>query len=330
MTGNTKFSFSLETDHRLPKLAWCVHIDRHTTCANLRSGPWVEVDSSSFIAGAWEGDFATRDFDRSAVQCGTAGKVVEQGWIFSPASHALEWLHVVTEKDRIWLSNSLAFMMSELDDAADINYDGYFFDLLKFYRRGLREENKHLRTFKGRTIKLWVYDLLLVKPDLSLEKVPRMSPDTPVDFNAYRELLTTGASLVSKNASDHARRFPYKAKVTVSSGYDSTAAAVIAAETGCKDALTFLNSSRPDRPGLYPDSGIGVCDVLGMRCKSFNREDIRLLEGKGDQYFFYNPWMSTCRSMMIMHEELEGSLLFTGRNGEDLWNKNGREIGRAS
>ncbi len=112
--------------------------------------------------------------------------------------------------------------------------------------------------------------------------------------------------------------------MTVSTGYDSTAVAVIASETGCTDAITFANSSRPEQPGLYPDSGMDICEALGMHCKTFQRDDLQHLQGKGDQYFFCNPSVSTSRSMMVMHEDLEGSLIFTGRNGEDVWNKDGR------
>ncbi len=207
MTTSGKFSFANATNDRLPKLALK---SRGATEAVLRSGPWVETDATSFVAGAWGGNFARRDFERSTVQCGTAGKATEQGWIFSPPSHTLEWLYIVEEADGVWLSNSLAFLMSELDDGADIRYDGYFFDLLRFYRRGLTENRKYLRTSKGRAVQLWTYDSLLVQSDLSLIQIRRPAPNTPTNFTSYRKLLSTEAKKVTENACHAARRFRTK------------------------------------------------------------------------------------------------------------------------
>ena len=60
--------------------------------------------------------------------------------------------------------------------------------------------------------------------------------------------------------------------VSVSSGYDSTAVAVMAAENGCRQALTFREGRRSKRTGSnIADSGEQTAARLGMDVRVFDR-----------------------------------------------------------
>jgi hypothetical protein len=105
---------------------------------------------------------------------------------------------------------------------------------------------------------------------------------------------------------------------TLSQGYDTTAVSALAAKAGCSEAVTFRQSN--SRGGYQDDSGSKIAPYLGLRIVEYERTDYESLPQRRDHLFYIEP-DGVDRSLVLMEQQLAGSLLLTGRFGERLWNR---------
>jgi hypothetical protein len=144
------------------------------------------------------------------------------------------------------------------------------------------------------------------------------------DFHTYREHLSRTLGEVIENAADARRMRPLDPVVSLSRGYDSVAVAVLAAERGCRRALT-LHASMPggDDSGepigrkLGLDVGVrhhilgpDIDDLYVALDPALAQRAFEFLAtvGIGDD-IMYLPYEST----------LAGGLLLSGSFGDTLW-----------
>ena len=109
----------------LPKLAWAGLIKRNTETIDLYCGPWIEKGDSDFVEGAWNLPFERKEFEKATVFFGSAGKVLSEKAIFIAPTHTFERLFVVCEKNTVYISNSLPFVLSLSGNELDPSYIPY-------------------------------------------------------------------------------------------------------------------------------------------------------------------------------------------------------------
>jgi len=288
----------------------------------LFHGPWVEARGDWFVEGAWNGAFCEGRFDRAHTLAGTGGRIGDSGLVFYTSSsfaHSLFSLRLGAER---LVSNSLAFVLVQAGDDLDPTYPHYVEDLAEFRRRGLRRREKTLRTRLGNRISLHHFSDVAVLPDLSVRELEKTDCAAPRDFAEYDRLLGDTLAAVIENASDREREHRYRPLAMISRGYDSSAAAALAARAGCREALTFAKLG-PDHPEPS-DGGAHIAASFGMETREYSRLAFQRLPGIVDDEFCACP-AGGALPMVVAEEQIESSLLIGGLLGDAVWSKDRRE-----
>jgi hypothetical protein len=270
------------------------------------------VFEDGFFEGAWDGDFAQAGFDQSANVFGSGAKIGGSAITFVPPSHTLESLVQFAGGGLSVVSNSLAFL------SAFCNFDLHPIDWRLGERfasitQGLDNAVQRLR-FRNGLLTIYYHHNFIAAKGMELRTIAKPLPPRFEDFSSYRTYLLNTARQVCANAWHHARLCQYELLTTLSSGYDSAAAAVIAASLGCREALTLKHAQR----GLA-DSGAEVAKVLGLSLREFERvdqvpnADLSLAEfvstgTQGEDYIY-----------RAFQDFLPGKVLFTGFMGDVIW-----------
>jgi hypothetical protein len=310
--------FDFQSVDSLPRLAWCAELRQGSERVYVLHGPWVETGTDFFVEGAWDGAFDRRDFAGAVTFCGSGGRITTEGVVFSGPSHNLERLYSVRVGPQLWISNSLVFVLVCSGQELDLSHPGYFFDLLRFYRRGLGLENKTLPTASGTRIHLFECENLRIDRGLSVTRTPRDFGPEPTDYDAYVDYLQGTVSRVVENARDPARGRPFRPVTAISRGYDSPAVSVLASRAGCTEAVTFLRSRSPTT-GYSPDDGREIASRLGLAVTTYERHDVLTRDDLGPAEMFMNVFRPTESHNRLMADQVAGTLWMNGRHGEQFW-----------
>ena len=299
----------------LPRLAWCAKIKRGNKSIELLHGPWVEVANDFFCEGAWSGDFASAGFDTSMFM-GTGGKTTDDGLIVASPNHTLDRIWLLKYDETLLVSNSLTFVLAQANDDADqrsLLYDSR----LASIKYGLKRCVRSIPTRNGGQVQIYYHCNLFIDKDLHVIEKPKMFVRDFVDYSDYKLFLEDNVVAIHANANDRQRQFKYAPIATISSGYDSTAAAVLARKVGCDEALTF-SEARGSKD--IADSGARIAGILGMKVKTYGRLDYLKQTGfpEADTY-------GPCEFASIA-DKLKGRIVFTGFHGDGVWDKNCRTL----
>ncbi|MBI4747206.1 MAG: hypothetical protein HY774_01875 [Acidobacteria bacterium] len=306
---------------KLPRLAWCARLRKNADVIEVLHGPWVETQETGFFEGAWDNEFDAFRFDQALMAVGSGARLTADGIVFVAPSHNLEWIQLLRIEDELLVSNSLPFLLMQAGDGLDGGHPFYLFDFLNRYRQGLAVHTKTIPTAHKRQVQIYDGCNLLVRPDLTVQRLEKPQPPPPVTYHEYIQLLQETLNRVSGNAQDKHRQRRYPPVTTISTGYDSTAISVLATQTGCREALTFRQSGDL-KQGYLQDSGAQIAGMLGLDVMEFDREEIQNLPSLTDAEFFINPLISTDRGFLVFEDHLTSRLVLTGRNGENYWTTN--------
>lgn len=303
----------------LPRLAWCAILRRPGDVVEVLHGPWVEVADDWFCEGAWEGDFDAGEFPQATLM-GSGGRLERDGIVFAAPHHTLERLHLLERGEALYVSNSLAFLLSAAGDDLDPNYPFYRRDLRSIID-GLAKYARSLPTLGGHRVQLHYHRNVRVDAAGQVREEPREPGPEFADFAAYRAFLDCTVKALCHNAADTRRRISYRPLATISTGYDSPAAAVLARGAGCNEALTFRTGRQMTTVdwGTGNDSGREIAVGLGMQVREYDRTEGLTRPGLAEAEFLaYGPAILDA-VMLAWEPELAGRLLFTGFHGDKLW-----------
>lgn len=312
----------LEFEHipNLPRLAWAARLRNHEPAVQILHGPWIETREDCFFEGAWDGPLKDCRFDQALTFTGSGARLEGAGIVFASSTHTYESFYSVRTDRELFVSNSLAFLLALSGEALDENYPRYQLDFLNFHRAGIRLKEKRLRLAGLRFVEFHECCNLSVQSDLTISRLEKPLGPPPRDYHDYAAFLSHTAEQVFANARDAGRRWLYRPVTTLSQGYDTTAVSALAAKAGCREAVTFLKSN--SKSGYLEDSGSHIAPYLGLQVTEYERTDYARLPESRDHEFYIEP-DGVDRSMVLMQQQLVGSILVTGRYGERLWTKEG-------
>jgi hypothetical protein len=304
----------------LPRLSWCVEVKRDRNWVEVLHGAAVETAATWFCEGAWDGPYSAGAFE-SALFMGSGGKATREGLLLAAPNHTLERIYLLTVGDCVLASNSLPFLLARAQDDLDPRCLTYAARLTSIVE-GLKECIRDLPTRDGRRMRLVYHANLLITPDLRVVERPKRPTRDFKDFADYTGFLERTVAAILRNASDPARRHAYAPIATVSTGYDSPAAALLAKRAGCAEALSFrLARPRPGAPGVMEDSGTRIADRLGLKVTCFDRLDyLRDPESEAENEGYplvFAAW----------RDKLQGRILVTGYYGDRVWDRNPIRVG---
>lgn len=316
------FRFEYLTTPALPCLAWCARLSRDSENIFVEHGPGVETQPRLFIEGAWNGRYADGALSDATIVLGSGGQLTSGGAVFCSTTHTKERLQSLRTGHVLMISNSFAYLLRAANDEVDPNYRFYERDFMSAMN-GISRARKSVPTAAGRRVRLHYNEKLHVDRGLNVRAERYSDAD---GFGSYEEYIAGIDSLLralTDNANAPARRSRYRPLATISTGYDSPAAAVFAQNQGCTEAITF-SDARPDYNDVKwnapdtNDSGAEIASHLGISVSTYRRGDYR------SRPFAEAEFIATGNGgddvvLSVAENALRGTMLYTGFLGDIVW-----------
>ncbi len=297
----------------LPRLAWCAQATLDSDTVDVWHGTSVEARRDSFVEGIWDGPFTEHGFDARCLM-GSGGLRREGGVVFASPWHTLENLFLFAQAKRVVVSNSLPFLLERCGLTLDIRYP-YYRPALWSIRRGIKACTKEIPTAEGVPIRLIRHANVRVDGDLRLTWEPKASLPDWEGFANYRGLVSAAVSRLTENASSPSRQRSYELLATISSGYDSPAAASLAAGAGCRQGVTFDTGLEYQTTGRrVSDSGREIGSILGLEMEEFRTDGFEI-PGETVSAEFAACGDGFDLQFATFEPRLSGVALFTGHPG---------------
>ena len=272
MTASWQFRYAPTPE--LPALAWVARI--RAGSLDVEYGASVRREEAGFFEGTWAGPSELDSLLESTTVFGSG--IVARGGdlVVVTPSHHLEGVYQVRAGEALLVSNSLVGLLHAANLALDpeADYPALFraASALCWLIDDLSEDPA------GRLIGASVdiptqtdpvtaryYENLLIRADLSVAEARKRREGPFASFADYSRRLTDALASAISNAG------AYQPVVSLSSGYDSTAVAVVAAKVGCRRAVGFSTSRPSPHDGGPSDSGAATAELLGLEYELFDR-----------------------------------------------------------
>ncbi len=308
----------------LPQLAWCARVERASPTVIVAHGSSVETIADGFVEGAWPASFLRGGFVDSPALMGSGAKIVSGAIVLATPCHTLERLHLVRRGERLLASNSLPFLVAAAGLELDPGYRSYKNDLWSI-NHGLRRCVRALPTLGGPRVVLSCFANVEITSNLDIREIPKPAPTPWADFSEYRRFLADTLAGLAENAAAPERQVRYELLASISSGYDSAAAAALAADAGCHRAVTFRIGIDMTTRAPTEDSGAPIARLLGMEVREFDRDE-GLASSDVIAAEFAAGGDTFDRQLSAFEPSLGRALLITGFNGDSIWDRTNPDV----
>ena len=294
-----------------PKLGWVVRIRGDE--AEVLHGPMVETAEDWAAEAVWAGDFRLGDFDRTDLVFGSGVRRRGGTLTFVGAGTVFDRLWHAERSGVLLVANTLAGLLAAAGEHLLSDHGRYSEDVRSIHA-GL---DAHIRSIpaEGGAIGLVYFRNLTLRDG---RRAPTDKPDAAPRFETYgqyEDFLRATAAALGSNAADASRRYAVKPLTSISSGYDSTAAATVARHAGCRRAVTIRKATSLWRGS---DSGEDVARYLDLECLGYDRVADRYPDEPA-------LWAGEGRPGIINWTQFDYDeplcLFFTGIHGEKMWDR---------
>ena len=252
-----------------PKLGWAARVRSGSSLVEVFHGGCVEATENWCVEAVWAGDYSAGDFDRTDLITGSGIRLRGRSVVFVSSGDNLHRLQYHEDREALCVSNSLALLMAIAKLRLYQDYD--YAAALKTIEKGLNDYQDQIPSSRN-PVHIAYFRNLVVSGATSREEPKRSSAPEFRDFTTYRNFLSSTARAMGENASSPHRSHRITTVATLSKGYDSPAAAVLAREAGARDAFTVKEARRMAHE-LFDtdDAGDLIGTQLGFRMKSYSR-----------------------------------------------------------
>jgi hypothetical protein len=304
---------------KLPRLGWAAVLRRHESRIEVQHGPWLEVNNFGFVEGAWSGLYSEMGFAEATTFTGSGGLVTPAGLLLATPTHTSECLYMLRQGRTMFCSNNLIYLLMLAEDDIDLGYQYYDIDIMAAASRAVRGRSR-IPTRFGNEVELHYYANVLVDANLSVSVLSKKRFGTVSTYRDYYTCLQSDISATIENAGDWRRTRQYAPLATVSTGYDSTASAVLARAAGCRDAVSFRTAH--DERGIdVCDSGKQIGELLGMQVTEYEQDAYRARRDCPEAEFLATGAGGGGVQLTALEERLTGRLLLTGYYGDPAWDR---------
>ena len=323
---------------QLPRLAWLAVMDRDAGDVLVYHGSALECRDHWMVEGTWDGDFALGGFHESEHFFGSGIRAVGETVHFVPSSALVNGVFYCERRRELLVSNSLilllAFTGARLDPDHDYRVETYAIRQgAECYARDFTVLHREIKAFYQ------VYDLSLVveaggggggPPDAPLQFTSLRPASEVPSYLRYRELVGAALERLHANYTSPDRRAPLGAFATISSGYDSAAAAALVRHLGveayftCRQSNTHIPGWLDRRAAV--DDGTPIARELGLTTIALDTRVSRVTE---DELYFLAPGCAP--PTLALHgiarhiERRRPAVLFTGFLGDEVWDRDPKE-----
>ncbi len=307
-----------------PRLAWLARCLPGEPTVEVLHGAGLEDADDWLCEAVWDGDYEAGGFDETDIVSGSGVRLRNGQVIFVSAGSTVDRLQSVSRMGAAWISNSLPCLLESLGADPDPSYPGYYWDFRSIIK-GLSRYKRTLETSAG-PVELTYFDNL-VWDGTSIRRTPKAAKLRRFDdFASYRSAMASSMQGMAANMAHKGRREPFSMLGTCSAGYDSPTVAVLAAEAGCEEVLSFDRG----RGGLLPgaighvageaDSGEAIAAVLGLRTVLVKRDAWEACRLPEPPFVASNAFGEEVH-YKAAEAHLAGRVLLTGYHGDKLWAK---------
>jgi hypothetical protein len=301
-----------------PPLAWLAACDRASAIVKIYCGRHVEVRERWFCEAVWAGDFEAGDFDATDLIAGSGGRMREDGLVFVSSGSTVDRLQSMELTGVTLVSNSLPCLLEAADATVDPTYQSYYRDF-RTVIDGLERVKDTLITSRGAVRLTYFRNLMWNGEQLARAEKPCGARQFS-SFEAYKDFLDRALETIGSNMRARSRNRAYVPLGTLSTGYDSTAVAVLCRCLGLRDVISFRKARGGDI-----DDGTPVAERLGMRVISSNRESWRAIPLATVAFLATNGYGEEVHYAAAA-QSLGGRVLFTGYHGGGVWAKGTHDL----
>jgi hypothetical protein len=269
----------------------------------------VEVGDAWVAEAAWDGPFADGGFDRTDVVAGSGVRIRDGRAVFVPSGSTIDRLQSMRTEHTTCVSNSFAGLLAFTGGSLLLSRTDYR-DMFGSIIDGLARYQRELPTTVGPIRLTYFHNLEWDGTELHEVEKPFASRDFST-YERYRAFIGSAVGGLADNARSSDRAHPLGLIASLSSGYDSTVATVLAHEAGCTEAFGFDADS-----GGRDDDGSPVAEALGLDFHVLDSADVR----RGDIVFLAAGNGEGGEAVFRRAESfLAGRLAFFGHWGDAIW-----------
>jgi len=277
----------------------------------------VEAQDGFVIEGVWEGPFGAGRFDRSVHVFGSGARTLPDAVVCSASSALMDRLLYAEDEGRVVCSNSLPLLLAATGARLDERHD--YTGPCRALMAGRRHYDRSLHARSERPLRFGqVYGENLRIDRTTVRHEARPDPDVELDsFSRYEQALRDSLAALVGNLQDPGRRIPTSLTATVSTGYDSAAAAVLGKAHGVRSCFT----TSPERDPSLED-GAAVARALGLEPVLLSRIDPDPHIERALLSATLDGRESVFASMVATLAAQRGvTALLTGYHGDKMWGR---------
>ena len=258
----------------VPPLAWLTRI--RAGVVDVHHGASVKRDGTGLFEGTWAGKPSIDSLPDATTVFGSGMVRRGQDLVVITPSHHLEAVYHAQVGGSRFISNSLVGLLGasrlEVDPAVDYSLlftkaseACWLLDDPQSPPPGRLIMSRFEIPTTTEMVTAQLIENLVIRPDLSVEEIRKAREGAFDSFADYSRRMAAALASAISNASG------YEPIVSLSSGYDSTAIAAVAARVGCTRAFGFRTSRPSQHDGSVEDSGAGTARILGLKYELFDR-----------------------------------------------------------
>jgi hypothetical protein len=297
-----------------PRLAWVAVCTEGSGDVDVFHGPSMERNDEWCVEAVWDGPFPEGGFDRTDLVFGTGIRNRHTHVVFVSSGTTLDRLWYRRNAAGLHVSNSLPALLAFGRNKLQDHYRRYPEDLCSV-KHGLDRYVRELPLEDG--VARLTYFCNLVFDGRTLAEVPKPQRVSGFgDFDAYDGFLKDTASQLGHNLRAPERRWRIQPLATISSGYDSSVAAIVARAAGCTQTVSFRRARAFIKH--RPDSGKPTAMALGMSCDEYDRsareypEEETIWAALGEPHDL---------NLTLFRYPEPLTLMFTGYLGDVVWDR---------
>jgi hypothetical protein len=303
--------FEITSTRLLPTLAWAAEIVPHRPTVRVFAGDGVIHPGNVF----WEGLSLTPENPEAApaqhFPLSTGGLAQVDRVTFWTPGHILDRLFLIRASRGIFVSNSLPFALRASGVGlarGHLHYPWQFGHIIAHSQTAPLE--------KG-SVQIISNAILVIDREGNIRVSRKPAAPKFAGYGRYIGLVHSFLDQVAE-ANQQAAGGPYVPVATLSSGYDSPAAAVLGKRIGLTQAVSICNS----RGGSEDDdSGEAIARHLGLTVKVARRTEY-CAAGWAAERLFYVFGLPEDIYMYPFAADLRRTLLVSGVKGDTMWDRN--------
>ena len=236
------------------------------------------------------------------------------GVVFITPSHPQETLFAIRTNNRLFVSNSIPFILVMANESLDPNYYNYEYDLCSTIL-GIDKFVKNTHLQSGNRMLFFRCSKVFINRELTISEEYQQQRFSLSSFEDYKSYVSETLKRIISNAQSLERKHKYGLVATISRGYDACATCALVKNLGCETTLSFINPAK-----YLSDDGREIARIMGYQ---------NLLTGDGDEFLTckdFEEAMYLCSgssgvAFYCFERYTQGKILFEGERGDSMWER---------